>query len=390
MIDSVIWDDLYKVTMGQAVFHNYDACEAHYEFTDRGNTEFPVGFAEELNRRIKFTSCSIMLDKERDFLLTIGSPRPLLTPAYVEYLTKYQYNSNEVEIQQDGGKLKIDIRGPWYRTIRWEVKLMAMIVTLYNELMNRNPKDGWLDSAAEKGRLLNANGIKFSDFGTRRAFSPFVHENVVKTLMHSAGPSLLGTSNLYLAMKYGLKPIGTKAHEWFMAHACMFGYRDATDMSLRMWSEEFDGDLGITLTDTFTTDIFLRDFGPYFAKLYDGVRHDSGCPLNFADKIIKHYEGLGIDPMSKTIVFSDALDIKKVIEISDYCWPKIKTVFGIGTHLTNDVGHPSLNIVIKLKSLTLHSNTTTQTVPAVKLSDDAGKACGDSKAIEHAKYELGL
>lgn len=390
MIDSVIWDDLYKVTMGQPIFNNYSAAVAHYTFINRGNTEFPVGFAEELKRLIKNISHRTMTNEEHEFLLTIGSPRPLLSAAYIDWLMNYQYNPDEITIQQDGGKLKIDIRGPWYRTIRWEVKLMAMIVALYNELMNHNPKDGWLDSAAEKGRLLKANGIKFSDFGTRRAFSPLVHENVLKTLIHSAGPCLLGTSNLYLAMKYGLKPIGTKAHEWFMGHACMYGYRDATDVSLRIWSEEFDGDLGIALTDTFTTDVFLRDFGVFFAKLYDGVRHDSGCPLKFADKIIEHYEKLGIDPMSKTIVFSDALDVNKTIEISDYCWPRIKTVFGIGTHLTNDVGHPSLNIVIKLKSLTLHSNTTTQIVPAVKLSDDADKACGDKAAIEHARYELGL
>ncbi len=387
---SNIWDDLYKITMGQAAFHTYGACSAHYRFINRGNTEFPSGFAEQLQRRINILPSIPTTPEELTFLSKIGSPRPLLSLSYIEWLGTYRYDPDEVIIQQDGGELKIDIIGPWYRTIRWEVKLMAMIVELYNEMKGRSPKGEWLETAAQKARLLMANNIHFSDFGTRRAFSGFVHEDVLKKLIDNAGPYLLGTSNLYLAMKHNIKPIGTHAHEWTMAHACMYGYRDATDISLRMWSEEFDGDLGIALTDTFTTDVFLHDFGVFFAKLYDGVRHDSGCPLKFADKIIEHYEALGIDPMSKTIVFSDALDINKVIEISNYCYPRIKTVFGIGTHLTNDVGHPSLNIVIKLKSLTLHSNTTTQIVPAVKLSDDASKACGDKTAIEHARYELGL
>jgi nicotinate phosphoribosyltransferase len=212
MIDSVIWDDLYKVTMGQAAFRLYDTCEAHYEFIDRGNTKFPKDFAEELRRFIRNISHRTMTDEEREFLTTIGSPRPFLRPAYIDWLANYHYNPDEVEIQQDGGKLKIDIKGPWYRTIRWEVKLMAMIVALYNELMDRHPKDGWLESTEEKGMTLWNNTIFFSDFGTRRAFSPHVHDQVLKTLMRSAGNCLVGTSNLYLAMKYGIKPMGTKAH----------------------------------------------------------------------------------------------------------------------------------------------------------------------------------
>lgn len=383
---SNIWDDLYKITMGQIAFDTYCGCDAHYVFTNRGNTEFPPGFAKQLERRINILPSVPTTSEELAFLTDIGLPRPFLSPSYIEWLGNYRYDPDEVTIQQDGGELKIDIKGPWYRTIRWEVKLMAMIVELYNEMKGRGPKGEWLETAAQKARILQANNIRFSDFGTRRAFSGFVHEEVLKTLIDNAGSYLLGTSNLYLAMKYNIKPIGTKAHEWFMAHACMYGYRDATDISLRTWSEEFDGDLGIALTDTFTTDVFLRDFSPYFAKLYDGVRHDSGCPYQFIDKIIKHYQEMGIDPLTKTIVFSDALDVDKAIEINDYCQYKIKRVFGIGTHLTNDVGHPSLNIVIKLKSLTVEQRV----IQAIKLSDDSGKACGDIKAIEHAKYELGV
>ncbi len=390
MIDSVIWDDLYKVTMGQAAFHLYDTCEAHYEFIDRGNTKFPKGFAQELRRFIRQISCKVMTNEEREFLSAIGSPRPFLRPAYIDWLYNYQYNPDEVEIQQDGGQLKIDIRGPWYRTIRWEVKLMAMIVALYNELMKREPKDGWLDKAALKAEVLEGGLVKFADFGTRRAFNSHVHDQVLKTLIENSGSSLVGTSNLYLAMKYNIKPIGTKAHEWFMAHACMFGVRNATNRALQAWSDEFGANLGIALTDTFTTDVFLHNFGPYFAKLYDGVRQDSGCPFVICDKVVNHYKMLDIDPLSKTIVFSDGLDVDKALLIDDYCYDKINASFGIGTFLTNDVGWPSLDTVIKLRSLTLHNHNGSQIIQAIKLSDDAGKACGDSKAIEHAKYELGL
>lgn len=387
---SNIWDDLYKVTMGQGVFRHYDGVDAHYVFIDRGGTEFPVGFAQELRRRINRLPDVETTPEEHAFLSDIGSPRPFLRPAYIDWLVNYRYNPDEVEIRQDGGKVDIDIKGPWYRTIRWEVKLMAMMVELYNELRFQEPKGDWLAIAAEKGRRLREAGAYFSDFGTRRAFSGLVHDEVLGALVDSAGPSLVGTSNLYLAMKHRIRAMGTKAHEWFMAHACMFGVREATRLALQAWTDEFGANLGIALTDTFTTEVFLRNFGPYFAKLYDGVRHDSGCPFKFADRIIEHYSKIGIDPMSKTIVFSDGLDVDAAIRILDYCGDRIKVAFGIGTHLTNDVGWPALNIVIKLRNLTVRNHEGSRIIPAVKLSDDIGKASGDEEAIRHAMYELGL
>ncbi len=387
---SNIWDDLYKVTMGQGVFRHYDTVYAHYVFINRGGTEFPVGFAKELRRRISRLPDVVTTPDEHAFLSGIGSPRPFLRPAYVDWVVNYRYNPDEVEIRQVGGKVDIDIRGPWYRTIRWEVKLMAMMVELYNELMFREPEDDWVFRALEKGRRLREAGAYFSDFGTRRAFNGFVHNEVLEALVSSAGTHLVGTSNLFLAMKHGIRAIGTKAHEWFTAHACMFGVREATRLALQAWTDEFGANLGIALTDTFTTEVFLRNFGPYFAKLYDGVRHDSGCPLKFADKIIAHYERIGVDPKTKTIVFSDGLDVDAAIRILDYCGDRIKVAFGIGTHFMNDVGHPALNIVIKLRNLTVRNHEGSRIIPAVKLSDDVGKASGDAEAIRHAMYELGL
>jgi len=387
---SNIWDDLYKVTMGQGVFRHYDTVDAHYVFINRGGTAFPDGFAKELLRRIARLPEVATTPDEHMFLSNIGSPRPFLRPAYVDWLVNYRYNPDEVEVRQDGGKVDIDIKGPWYRTIRWEVKLMAMVVELYNEMMGHEPKDGWLDVAADKGRRLREAGAYFSDFGTRRAFSGVVHDGVLGSLIYSAGPNLVGTSNLFLAMKHGIKAIGTKAHEWFMAHACMFGVREATRLALQTWTDEFGANLGIALADTFTTDVFLRNFGPYFAKLYDGVRHDSGCPFAFANRIIAHYRRIGIDPKTKTIVFSDGLDVDTAICILKHCGDRIKVAFGIGTHFTNDVGHSPLNIVIKLWSLTVRNHDGSRIIPAVKLPDDINKASGDGDAIQHAKYELGL
>ena len=388
--ESNIWDDLYKVTMGQGVFRHYDTVDAHYVFINRGGTEFPVGFAHELRRRINRLPEVVTTPDEHAFLSNIGSPRPFLRPAYVDWLANYRYNPDEVEIRQVGGKVDIDINGPWYRTIRWEVKLMAMMVELYNELMSREPKDGWLDRAAEKGRRLREADVYFSEFGTRRAFNGLVHDGSLGALVDSAGSHLVGTSNRFLAMKYNIKAIGTKAHEWFMAHACMFGVREATRLALQAWTDEFGASLGIALTDTFTTEVFLRNFGPYFAKLYDGVRHDSACPYKFADRMIAHYDKIGVDPRTKTIVFSDGLDVDAAIHAREYCGDRIKASAGIGTHLTNDVGWPALNIVIKLRSLTVRNHEGSQIIPAVKLSDDLGKGCGDEEARQHTMYELGL
>lgn len=380
---SNLWDDQYKLTMGQAAFRLYDGMDAHYRFIDRGATEFPPGYAAELTRRVARLPGVAMTPDEMVFLRGIA----FLRPSYVDWLGTYRYDPGEVQVAQEGTKVSIDVRGPWYRTIRWEVKLMAMVVELYNEMMGRSPEGDWIGRAAAKARRLRDAGATFADFGTRRAFSGRVHELVLRTLKAEAGPALVGTSNLRLAMLLGLTPIGTEAHEWFQAHACMFGARNATRSALQAWADEFGASLGIALTDTFTTEAFLGDFSLLFSKLYDGVRHDSGCPLGFADRIIAHYASLRIDPMTKTIVFSDGLDVDKALRILEHCRGRIKVSFGIGTHFTNDVGHPALNIVMKLWSLTARGR---HVVHAAKLSDDPDKSTGDPRAIRHAMYELGL
>ena len=199
--------------------------------------------------------------------------------------------------------------------------------------------------------------------------------------------NFVGTSNVYFAYKYNITPIGTHAHEWFMFHAAKYGYKMANHLSMENWTDVYRGDLGIALSDTFTTEVFFKSFDKKFAKLYDGVRHDSGDPIEFADKVIAHYEKLGIDPKSKAIVFSDSLNPEKAVKIKDHCRSKIKCSFGIGTNFSNDVGVKPLNMVIKMVEAKPEGEDWHHTI---KLSDSKGKYTGNVDEIEMAKHVLNI
>jgi nicotinate phosphoribosyltransferase len=229
-------------------------------------------------------------------------------------------------------------------------------------------------------------GVSIAEFGTRRRHSFDVHQLVIETLK-KYGKTFVGTSNVHLAMINGTKPIGTHAHEWFMFHAAKYGFKMANTVALEHWVNVYRGDLGIALSDTFTTNEFYEVFDKKFAKLFDGVRHDSGDPIEFADKTIQHYKKMGVDPLSKTIIFSDSLDLEKVNRIAEYCRGKIGISFGIGTNFTNDVGLKSMNIVIKMMEALPEAQPWT---PVVKLSDVPGKHSGDEETIELAKKVLGI
>lgn len=377
MQNSLLYTDLYKLTMQHLVYTLFPRAIARYEFINRDNTPFPAGSAEQL--RIELQACSniCLTENEKSFLLKRCK---FLPPTYIDFLSGFKLDPSEVGIIQKDGKLEISIEGYWYRTIAWEVRLLAIISNIYYKLSNQIVD---LDSPAlteknqKKASLFKTHNIKFADFGTRRAYSPENHEKVIRDLKDYAGDSLVGTSNTYLAMKYDLKPIGTYAHEFISAVGALKGYKHANAEAMEAWSYVYQGDLGIALTDTFGTNSFLNDFSTKYAKLFDGVRQDSGDPLVFADKIIAHYEKLGIDPLDKTIVFSDGLNPEEVIKIYNYCKGKIKMSFGIGTDLTNSVGVKPLNMVIKLVGI--------NDMPVIKLSDVAGKHTGDKETIELVK-----
>jgi nicotinate phosphoribosyltransferase len=225
-----------------------------------------------------------------------------------------------------------------------------------------------------KAEQFEEAGVNFAEFGSRRRFSAANQAAVIEDILSVEGNSLIGTSNVHFAMGFGIKPIGTHAHEWFMFHGAEHGYRHANKAAIEAWTAAYQGNLGIALTDTYTTDAFLQTFDSVKARLFDGVRQDSGDPYAFVDKILAHYQKLRIDPMTKTIVFSDGLDTKTAIAINGYCTGKINASFGIGTHMTNDIGPKALNMVIKLSHC--RTSADTEWTPVVKLSDTDGKQTG--------------
>jgi nicotinate phosphoribosyltransferase len=303
-----------------------------------------------------------------------------LKPHYVDMVRGYRYDPTQVEIRQVGTQVFLTIRGPWYLTVLWEVPLLAMISELYYQMMDQPAGGDWNDRLSAKFRRMTEAGCLVSDFGSRRRHSLAIHDQVVRTM--KGFNCCAGTSNTHLAHKYNLTPIGTMAHEWIMAHACMFGYRRATPEMLKAWVKVYEGELGVALPDTFTTSVFLNDFNTLYAKLFDGARWDSGDWKWFTALMVGHWKQLRIDPETKAIVYSDALNDDRAIEIQKYAKNLVRPRFGIGTFLTNDVGHTPLNIVIKLTKCDGHH--------AVKLSDSPGKELGNPEAVAHCKYNLGL
>jgi len=273
----------------------------------------------------------------------------------------------------------------------WEVPLLALVSELYQKTTGHVADLEYVKKVtAEKAKKLTEAGCVYSDFGTRRRFSKEVHDIVVKTLKENSGSNFSGTSNVYLAMKYKIKPIGTHPHEWMMFHASAFGYKGANKLALTKWRDLYRGYLCCALTDTFTTDVFFREFDRPLAMSYDGIRHDSESPFVFADKAINFYKKLNINPLYKNIVFSDSLTYTKAIELQNYCKGKINCSFGIGTHFTCDTGNDNkpLNIVMKLLKAKQYDED--EYVGCVKLSDAEGKHLGEERDIKLCKMDLGL
>lgn len=378
-------NDLYKFSVMHAIQRLYPWSYVKYDFFNRGNTAFPDGFAEKLKEEVDQMAKLSLTKQEKRF---VEKRCYFFDPVFIDFLEGYRYNPEEVHISQNGGDLKISIEGYWYRTVLWEVPLMALVSELYFKMTGTEPHD--LESKAiAKAKALKELDADYSEFGTRRRFSFDVQDKVVGLLKEHSGDNFKGTSNVYLAMKHNTIPIGTMPHEWFMYHGALFGYRAANIKGLEAWVEVYQGSLGITLTDTYTTDSFFKSFNLKQAKLFDGVRCDSGDPISFTDKTIQFYEENRIDPTSKTIVFSDSLNVERVKEIKEYVNGRIHDTYGIGTFLSNDVGAKALNIVIKLTGVK-PTPKEEEFLEAIKLSDVMGKNTGDQKEIEISKLTLGI
>lgn len=398
ILTSLLWTDLYKITMGQAVFHNYPDLEAKYDFINRGKTKFPQGFDKKLRRQIEMMADLSLTTSDIDFL---REKCPFLSDDYLNWFKDYHFNPDEVKITQEGGDLSVEMEGPWQRTIYWEVPLMATISQLYFEETGQRPDCEYLERAREKARRLLENGAKILEFGTRRAFSTSVHRNILEALIETAKPIseggvLLGTSNVALAKEFNLNPSGTYAHEWVMGHAAMFGYSQANRKAMEVWADEYLGRnpdrpayprLGTALPDTFTSEVFLKDFDVEMAKYYSMIRQDSGNPLERGKLYVDHFRKICLDPMTHGILPSDGLDTDTTIFLNNYFRKITQIAFGIGTHLTNDVGAKPLNMVIKAFAFRLPNGLI---VPVCKLSDNNGKESGEILAVKNCREELCL
>ncbi len=386
MIHSILDNDLYKFSMQHAVLTLFPRSKVRYKFINRSSTPFPPDFYVKLRAEIDKMAKLKLTNAEKHFF---AERSYYLPPSYFDFLYGYRYDPSEVTVSQNGGELQVEIEGYWYRTILWEVPILALISELYFKLeapkIYQNKKI--VDIVLNKAQRYNNLNVKAAEFGTRRRFSYHVHDLVVRTLAEFGKPAFIGTSNVHFAMKYNVTPIGTHAHEWFMFHSAKYGFKTANNLSLENWVNVFRGNLGIALSDTFTTDVFFKAFDTKFAKLFDGVRHDSDDPILFIDKTVAHYQKHRIDPLSKTIIFSDTLTPEKVEKISNYCEGKIKASFGIGTNFTNDVGVKPLNIVIKMTDAKPDGQEWTS---VIKLSDSRGKHTGDEKMIQMCFDELDI
>jgi nicotinate phosphoribosyltransferase len=380
LIHSMLDDDWYKTTMGSVVLHNFPNAEVEYQFINRGKTPFPKGFDKELNYQIGLLAVLGLTRKEEAWLKTI----PYMRPTYAEWLMGFRMNPGEVQFTQVGTDLRLSIRGPWYKAIYWEVKLMAIISELYFRLTNQDKENEWENRIRKKAFSLSDKECFWIDFGTRRRYSYEVQNKVVEIMKTYKG--FLGTSNPHLAMKHGVVAHGTYAHEVIMAMSALYGVRMANKMWMKHWSDYFGGALGVALTDTFTTEKFLPDFGSYEARLFDGLRQDSGDPMEWGRRVLAHYKSLNIPTENKRLVFSDGLDDTRFRDISWTFRGRCQPIGGIGTFLTNDVGPKALNMVIKMTK----ANFGQGWVDVVKLSDSPGKHTGQRDAVDLVKRELGI
>ena len=379
ILHSLLDTDAYKLHMQQAVFHHYQGVHVAAEFRCRGDDLLGI-YAPSIREQVDAMQHLALRDDEYNWLAKL----PFFKADYLAWLKTFRYDPSQVEITNDNGKLNIRLSGPWLEVIMWEVPLLAVISELVHQF--RSPEisvDNALDHLETK--LVDFNALTadlpldqfyLMDFGTRRRFSRDVQQAIVERLKQESW--FTGTSNYDLARRLELTPMGTQAHEWFQAHQQISPVlANSQRAALQAWVDEYPDQLGIALTDCITMDAFLRDFGPEFATRYQGLRHDSGDPVQWGEKAIAHYEKLHIDPLSKILVFSDNLDLNKAIDLYRHFASRVKLGFGIGTRLTCDIpGVQPLNIVIKLVEC--------NGKPVAKLSDSPGKTICHDKAFVRA------
>ena len=379
IIKSVLDQDLYSFTVGQVAFKEFPTARVTYEFINRGKTQFPEGFADELKRQVKIMSLLAMNNDEYDYMDALG----FFSYDYLQFLKQFRFDPAELDIIQEGGELTVIFTGLWESAIMWEVPFLALVSELYYIMTGKTLDPEWHNRLVAKTANLSNNGCKWMEFGTRRRFSAAVQDAVVKEQMGWAG--FLGTSNVFLARKYGVKCLGTMSHQGPMAMQALYGATLCNKEWRAVWEKVYPDKLLTYLPDTVTTDVFLRDFTREEALKWN-LRQDSGDPDVWLKKILGFYKDNGIDSNIKTAVLSDSLNDFKAVDYTRRFSARINIVLGIGTFLSNDCGHPPLNMVVKL----IEADFGDGMRPVVKLSDTSGKYTGDPEAIAETKAELFL
>ena len=387
-------DDLYKFSMCCVVIDNYPRAHVKYSFVDRDNTVYPDGFAERLREQVMMLEDLVITEEEIAFM---RNKCYYIPDWFYTYLKGYRYNHEWVEIWQDAeNHLHIEFEGNWSDTILLEVKVLAIVSELYYIMtgqVERLDYEHYYEKTYRKAEKLLEAGCIYSDFGTRRRASQRAEDIVVKAMSDcyrskSWPGKFVGTSNVYLAMKYDVLPVGTMAHEFVCAIGGMYGPQMANHIAMNKWRYTFRGALGTYLYDSFGWNIFSKNFSEDFANLFKGLRVDSGDNYDQLRKIAAKYRSLGIDPRSKQVIFSNALHTDDAIEIQKYARELCQPSFGIGTHFTNDFdGVKPMNIVIKLvgakitEAWDFYNDTW-------KLSEDKGKHTGKPEVIRRFMESL--
>lgn len=385
VVRSLLENDLYKFTMWQCLLHSHPGAQTEYAFVCRNTPAYPLAdLRDDVNRELDHLCTMTFADEELAYLRSLR----FIKSDFADFLTVFRFQRKFVTVDVEGDTLTIRAKGPQVHVMGFEIFVLYIVNELYFRrfdqqaamLEARKRLDAKIIALREFGNEPSKRfPFEFFDFGVRRRFSGAWHDEVVATLAREVPQFFKGTSNVHLAKKYKLIPIGTMAHEYLQSYQS-FGVRlrDFQKAALEGWVQEYRGDLGTALTDVVGMDAFLADFDLYFAKLFDGLRHDSGDPVVWGEKAIAHYAKLRIDPCTKRLVFSDGLDLPEAFSLYRHFADRTMTGFGIGTNLTNDTGITPLNIVMKLVSCNGQ--------PVAKLSDAKGKTlCKDETFLAYLR-----
>ena len=372
VIQSLLDTDLYKFTMWQPMLHRHPQAQATYRFVCRSTPAHPLaGLLDEVQAQLDHLCTLRFRPDELDFLRGLR----FIKPDFVDFLRIFHFQRDFIRAWAEGDALRIEARGPQVHVMGFEIFVLAIVNELYFRRVDRDTAlaEGRRRLAAKIGQLRAfaaepplAHPFEFFDFGVRRRFGRDWQREVVATLQAALPQFFKGTSNVLLARDLGIVPIGTMGHEYLQTFQALgVRLRDFQRAALEEWVQEYRGDLGIALTDTVGMDAFLADFDLYFAKLFEGLRHDSGDPFAWGEKALAHYARLRIDAHTKRLVFSDSLDVPRCLALYRRFGDRVQMGFGTGTHLTNDMGLAPLNIVMKLVEVNGQ--------PVAKLSDAPGK-----------------